>query len=97
VSPGSIVRFRNRDWVVLPSDDAQILLLRPLTGTSLDTFPFPAEECRRSANGGLEALQGPFAEAARAVAEYHEHRRQIIPRRRIGLPKTYLNPAISYE
>lgn len=32
--PGSIVHFRNRDWVLLPSEHKDILLLRPLTGTS---------------------------------------------------------------
>ncbi|MCS7239440.1 MAG: DEAD/DEAH box helicase [Thermoguttaceae bacterium] len=36
VRPGSIVRFRNRDWVMLPSEDPDIALLRPLTGTSDD-------------------------------------------------------------
>jgi hypothetical protein len=56
-----------------------------------DTFPFPPEEYRRVANGEwrVEALQGPFAEAARIGAEYHEHRRQIMLRRWIGLTKTY--------
>lgn len=34
MNPGSIVRFRNRDWVLLPSEHENILLLRPLTGTS---------------------------------------------------------------
>lgn len=33
---GSIVRFRDRDWVVIASED-DVLLLRPLTGTSEDT------------------------------------------------------------
>jgi superfamily II DNA or RNA helicase len=33
MTPGSIVRFRNRDWVVLPAKDPEVLLLRPLTGT----------------------------------------------------------------
>jgi hypothetical protein len=56
-----------------------------------DTFPFPPEEYRRVASGGwrVEALEGPFAEAARIGAEYHEHRRQIMLRRWIGLTKTY--------
>ncbi|WP_448601365.1 Eco57I restriction-modification methylase domain-containing protein, partial [Thermoflexus hugenholtzii] len=56
-----------------------------------DTFPFPPQEYRRIANGEwrIEALDGPFAEAARVGAEYHEHRRQIMLRRRIGLTKTY--------
>ena len=33
---GSIVRFRNRDWVLQPSSNEEVLLLRPLTGTSDD-------------------------------------------------------------
>lgn len=36
MNPGSIVRFRNRDWVLLPSESPEVLLLRPLTGTSDD-------------------------------------------------------------
>ncbi|MFV0442145.1 MAG: helicase-related protein [Planctomycetaceae bacterium] len=34
MNPGSIVRCRNRDWVLLPSDDADLLVLRPLTGST---------------------------------------------------------------
>ncbi len=33
---GSIVRFRNRDWVLLPGEEQDVALLRPLTGTSED-------------------------------------------------------------
>jgi hypothetical protein len=56
-----------------------------------DTFPFPPEEYRRVASGEwrVEALDGPFAEAARIGAEYHEHRRQIMLARQLGLTKTY--------
>jgi superfamily II DNA or RNA helicase len=32
MTPGSIVRCRNRDWVLLPSASDDVLLLRPLTG-----------------------------------------------------------------
>jgi hypothetical protein len=32
MNPGSIVRCRNRDWVLLPSDDQEVYRLRPLTG-----------------------------------------------------------------
>jgi superfamily II DNA or RNA helicase len=32
-SPGCLVRVRERDWVVQPSDDADLLLLKPLGGT----------------------------------------------------------------
>ncbi len=34
---GSLVRIRERDWVVLPSDDAEILCLRPLSGSESET------------------------------------------------------------
>lgn len=34
MTPGSIVRCRNRDWVLLPGDDEQVNLLRPLTGAT---------------------------------------------------------------
>ena len=34
MNPGSIVRCRNRDWVLLPSDDANVYVLRPLTGAT---------------------------------------------------------------
>jgi hypothetical protein len=56
-----------------------------------DTFPFPPEEYRRVASSEwrVEALEGSFAEAARIGADYHEHRRQIMLRRWIGLTKTY--------
>jgi hypothetical protein len=45
-SIGSLVRVRERDWVVLPSDDPEILKLRPLSGSE-------AEGC-----GILKALEG---------------------------------------
>jgi len=56
-----------------------------------DTFPFPPEEYQRIANGEwrIEDLSGPFAEAMRIGAEYHEHRRQIMLDRNLGLTKTY--------
>ncbi len=34
MNPGSIVRCRNREWVLLPSDQPDIHLLRPLTGAT---------------------------------------------------------------
>src|SRR5690606_13725904 len=30
---GSLVRFREREWIVQPSDDAEVLWLRPLQGS----------------------------------------------------------------
>jgi len=37
VGPGAIVRCRNREWVMLPSDDEAVCRLRPLTGAADDT------------------------------------------------------------
>jgi len=37
VNPGSLVRYRERDWVVMPSDDPALVLLRPLGGSSVET------------------------------------------------------------
>ncbi|MBY0523559.1 MAG: DEAD/DEAH box helicase [Gemmataceae bacterium] len=34
MNPGSIVRCRNRDWVLLPSDQSDVYRLRPLTGST---------------------------------------------------------------
>jgi hypothetical protein len=34
MGPGSIVRCRNRDWVLLPMDRDDLYLLRPLAGTT---------------------------------------------------------------
>lgn len=34
MNPGSIVRCRNRDWVLLPSDDRSVRRLRPLAGAT---------------------------------------------------------------
>jgi hypothetical protein len=36
MKPGCIVRCRNRDWVLLPSDDEEVFSLRPLTGATDD-------------------------------------------------------------
>ncbi len=34
MTPGSIVKCREREWVLLPSDQENLLLLRPLTGAT---------------------------------------------------------------
>ncbi|MBN2359044.1 MAG: helicase [Deltaproteobacteria bacterium] len=34
VNPGSLVRYREREWIVLPSEDPDLVLLRPLGGSS---------------------------------------------------------------
>ena len=31
--PGSLVRFRDREWMVLPSEDPEFTLLKPLGGS----------------------------------------------------------------
>lgn len=56
-----------------------------------DTFPFPPEEYRRIAKGEwrMDELPDPFRRAAEIGAEYHEHRRQIMLARNIGLTQTY--------
>jgi superfamily II DNA or RNA helicase len=36
MNPGSIVRCRNREWVVLPAETDEVVALRPLTGTTDD-------------------------------------------------------------
>ncbi|MCS6841947.1 MAG: N-6 DNA methylase [Roseiflexus sp.] len=65
-----------------------------------DTFPFPAAEyaaltaAAESASPLADALaallaQPVFAQAAQIGAECHEHRRQVMLARRLGLTKTY--------
>jgi hypothetical protein len=67
-----------------------------------DTFPFPPEGYKRAASGEQrvvgaqravpwrsEDLPEPFQRAARIGAEYHEHRRQVMLARQLGLTKTY--------
>jgi len=43
MQPGSIVRFRDRDWVLLPSEDEEIYRLRPLMGVTDDTIAIHRE------------------------------------------------------
>src|SRR5579875_1127760 len=33
IAPGALVRARGRDWVVLPAQEPDVLLLRPLAGS----------------------------------------------------------------
>jgi len=33
-TPGAPVRYREREWVVLPSDDPNLVLLRPIGGSA---------------------------------------------------------------
>jgi len=32
-TPSALVRYRERNWVVLPSDDPNLILLRPIGGS----------------------------------------------------------------
>lgn len=36
-TPGNLVRYRNRDWMVLPSNDDQVVLVKPLGGSDEET------------------------------------------------------------
>jgi hypothetical protein len=36
MNPGSIVRCRNREWVLLPAETDEVFALWPLTGTTDD-------------------------------------------------------------
>src|ERR1035438_7691223 len=35
--PGTLVRLRNRDWVVMPSNDEKLLMVKPLGGSDEET------------------------------------------------------------
>ncbi len=52
------------------------------------TFPFPPAEYAAPDLSSLLA-QPPFARAAQVGAAYHEHRRQVMLARQLGLTKTY--------
>ena len=56
-----------------------------------DTFPFPAEEYQWAADGArrLEEMPEAFQRAAQLGAAYHEHRRQVMQVRQLGLTKAY--------
>ena len=56
-----------------------------------DTFPFPPQEYERMASGEwrVEEMPEAFQRAARVGAGYHEHRRQIMLSRQLGLTKIY--------
>jgi len=56
-----------------------------------DTFPFPPLEYERLASSQwqLEEMPQSFQQAAQVGAAYHEHRRQVMRARQLGLTKTY--------
>jgi hypothetical protein len=53
--PGSLVKARGRDWVVLPTDEPDVLRLRPLTGSEEDAvgifLPFEGDRVQVSIYG----------------------------------------------
>lgn len=69
LTPGSIVSCRNRQWVVLPTDNLDIIRLRPLSGNEDEiagiyrglnlenlepaTFPFPNASCIKDHTAAL--------------------------------------------
>lgn len=53
ISVGSIVRCRNREWIVLPSSNDEIYLLRPLAGTDQEVCGIH----RRLAEAGLDRIE----------------------------------------
>jgi hypothetical protein len=60
-----------------------------------DTFPFPPTEyehvveAQRAGSWRVAELPEPFQQAAQIGAAYHEHRRQVMSARQVGLTKTY--------
>jgi SAM-dependent methyltransferase len=60
-----------------------------------DTFPFPPTEyehvveAQRAGSWRVAELPEPFQQAAQIGAAYHEHRRQVMGTRQVGLTKTY--------
>jgi hypothetical protein len=60
-----------------------------------DTFPFPPTEyeylveAQRAGLWRVAELLEPFQQAAQIGAAYHEHRRQVMGTRQVGLTKTY--------
>jgi superfamily II DNA or RNA helicase len=66
ITPGSIVRFRERDWIVIPGGDSDVLLLRPIGSTETDSIGVYLPLL----DAGLEAMeegQFPLPEPDRAA------------------------------
>lgn len=65
--PGSLVRYREREWVVLPSDNPGLILLRPLGGSSREITGVPlafATTFRQSLpHEGIDPAQFPLPSA----------------------------------
>lgn len=65
--PGSLVRYREREWVVLPSERPELILLRPLGGSSREITGVPlsfATTLRHSLpHEGIDPAQFPLPTA----------------------------------
>ena len=73
MTPGSIVQCRNREWVLLPSDQENLLLLRPLTGATDEVV---------AVHKGLTDLIGySFPEERVRSAKFPRHTRRPVQRR----------------
>ena len=67
--PGSLVRARGREWVVLPESDGDLLVLRPLTGGEeafvylpLESIPggYPIKKKGKQYTSSSPALRGLY-------------------------------------
>jgi hypothetical protein len=67
---GSLVRVRERDWVVLPSHDDQIICLRPLRGSE-------SEMCgiHRAIEGGHLRARTPWGRLPLVFHTTHQPRK----------------------
>ena len=85
---GSLVRTRGRDWVVVPSDEDEILKLRPLSGSEQETIGvlrqleegtvedsvFPAPEPSKAGDFvGSKLLRNAARLSLRSVAHRSDH------------------------
>ncbi len=69
-SPGTIVRYRERDWVVLPSEDQDVVLLRPVGGREREITgvyrPIYEKLCSRIPYEKIEPATFPLPDPASA-------------------------------
>jgi hypothetical protein len=72
LSVGSIVRCRNREWIILPSPDENLLLLRPLTDKGKISFNSKLQRKidRLKQGGYLKVLQGPSRRMGKRETPY---------------------------
>jgi hypothetical protein len=75
LQPGSIVRCRNRDWVLIPSEQPEVHLLRPLTGATDDVVAIHG----RLAEIVKYSLSGESVSSATRRGSDHPESRRIPP------------------